>query len=284
MSDEELKRRQEVTFLQAEGISPLPELTSGTDVTSRFRSFAYDVLIDAFGYSKRQSTSSRRPTNNTKFVWKAYFSRFSDDIPIAPHQFNSFIKEYISSGDKLLDLLQFCARYEILSSDQFSIITNMLRGELIGYQFVGKYGERTVTLMPISDEAEADANQADYSALESHPSAQEHFRQAVEEIKLGHFRGSVTESINGVESVIKALSGKATVTLGDGLKHLDKQSPLNKTLKAGLEKIYGWTNSPNGMRHALSDDAVQVSEAEARFMLSACLAFAAWLKRSFPEE
>lgn len=151
---------------------------------------------------------------------------------------------------------------------------------MIGYRFVGDYYSGVPTLLPVSDDAEADANQADYSAISGYPAATAHFRQAVEEIRSGHFRGSVTESISAVESVVKSLSGDKSATLGFGLKLLSDQSQLHPALKAGLEKIYGWTNSPNGMRHALSDESVPVGEAEARYMLSACLAFSAWLKRS----
>jgi len=282
MSEDELKRRQELSFLQAEGLEELPTLCSGTEVTSRFRALVFDILMDALGYKPSRS-GGFYPTEKSKFVWTAYFCKYSDEIPYFRDDFNKFIKSHISSGAKLLDLILFCVRTTLISEDQYRLIEILLRKEMIGYRFVGEYGEQTVALMPIHDEAEGDANRVDYASIRDFPKSQEHFRQAIEEINSGHFRGSVAESISGVESIVKSLTGKASVTLGDGLKLLAKDGALSPALKAGLDKLYGWTNSPSGMRHALSDESKDVTEAEARFMLSACLAFAAWLKRSFVE-
>jgi hypothetical protein len=164
--------------------------------------------------------------------------------------------------------------------EQFLLIKKLLEQELIAFRFIGSYYNGEATLVPFSDEDESNANESDYLEISSYRFAQKHFLQAVEELKAGHYRGSVTESISGVESIIKSLTGESGVTLGDGLKLLGKGGELHPALKKGLDSIYGWTNSPSGMRHALSDEAKDVTEAEARYMLSACLAFSAWLKRS----
>ncbi|MFN4185105.1 MAG: hypothetical protein ACK4M6_09995 [Hyphomonas sp.] len=282
MSDEEFERRKSLSFLQAQGIEPLPRMLSGAEVTPQFRANAYGLIIVNIGFVYSGHRHGRIPSNATVLVWKDYFGLYPDSIS-SELGFKEFVKKKISSGPHLLDLLQFLCRKKILSKDDFNEIQRLLATELIGFRFVGSYDDGDVTLLPIVDEAEADANQSDYAELQNHPNARKHFLQAVEHLKGAHYRGSVTESICGVESTIKSLSGKSTVTFGEGLKRLDKSNPLHSTLKAGLEKIYGWTNSPSGMRHAMSDEAQEVTEAEARFMLSACLAFAAWLKRSHTE-
>ena len=278
MSDEELERRQSLSFLEAEGLKPLPQLQTGTAITPRFRALSYNKLIEAVGY-RASGVGGMYPTQRSKDLWTLYFERFEDELPRSHSKFADIVKAHIKDDAKLYDILQFCARVRLIDSQQYSTISKAMRGELLGFRFVGSYHD-TPTLMPVSDEAEANANQADYAEMQKFPAAAEHFRQSIEHIRQGHFRGSVTESISGVESVVKSLTNEKSATLGAGLKLLSKQSDLHPALKSGLEKIYGWTNSPNGMRHALSDDATPVSEAEARYMLSACLAFAAWLKRS----
>lgn len=283
MSDSELNRRKSLGFLQAEGLKPLPRLSVGTEVTKRFRTLTYDMFLDALGYTVSRM-GDEYPSENSKFIWTFYFERFADELPRRSSTFNQFVKEYIESGANLLDLLQFCARNKLFTPEQFSAVKKLLEFELIGYRLFGEWHSGDSTLVPVSDEQEAEANESDYSQLSSFPKAREHFLQAVEELKNGHFRGSVTESISGVESVIKSLLSQSTVTLGDGLKRLDSVNPLHPALKLGLEKLYGWTNNPSGMRHAMSDESQVVSESEARFMLSACLAFSAWLKRSHTAE
>jgi hypothetical protein len=280
MSEGEFERRRGLSFLQAEGREPLPRLLSGADLTPRFRSRAYAIIASAVAYNHGYNSG---PSSNALHLWGDYFGKYIDEIPYSEDHFFRVIKSYISVNERLLDLLQYCARTKLINMAQYDYIKDSLAADLIGFRFVGEYVRGDVTLMPVADEDEAQANSADYSEIRSFPKSQEHFLQAVEELKSSHFRGSVAESISGVESIIKTLTGKSSVTLGDGIKLLAKESDMNAALKAGLEKLYGWTNSPDGMRHALSDESKDVTEAEARFMLSACLAFAAWLKRSFPD-
>lgn len=279
MSDSELERRKDLSFLQAEGVTPLPRLQKGTEVTHYFSAVAYEVLRKTLGY-RPSPVGGSYPSENTKLVWMEYFHQYSDELPDYRDQFDAVIKEHIQEGAQLYDLLQFCVRRKILDSRQYISLQKVMRDQQLGYRFVGNHYHDTPTLMPVFDEAEADANESDYSKLVDYPAARTHFLQAIEEIREGHFRGSVTESISGVESVLKALSGEANAPFGTALNIVAKEGKLHPALKLGLEKIYGWTNSPNGMRHSLSDESVPVGEAEARFMLSACLAFAAWLKRS----
>lgn len=279
MNENELDKRKGLSFLQAEGLEPLPRLLVGTKVTSRFQALCLQIMQASFGYQTSAVTGSV-PSSKTRNVWVQYFGKYADELPSFANRFIEMLKNYISDGAKLLDLTQWCVRNKIFSPDHYALLQKFMIEERIGYRFVGAYHNDIPTLMPVSDEAEAEDNQRNYSELSTYPAATTHFRQAVEELKQQHFRGSITESISAVESLIKTISGNQNVTLGTGLKLISKDTQLNSVLKSALEKLYGWTNTPNGMRHALSDDAIEITEAEAQFMLSSCLAFAAWLKRS----
>lgn len=281
MSESEFERRKELSFLQAEGVNPLPALSRGTEVTPAFRALSYDLIVNSIcapNYRTGEYILAK-----TRAIWVSYFGRFSDDLPLLFMTFSPVIKEHISSGAQLLDLLQYCARNEYINPSDFELLKVTMLKERIGYRFVGTHGQGNLTLLPITDEDEAKANQEDYKEIEPFPKSQEHFTQAIEEIKNRNFRGSVKESISGVESLLKVLADKSSVSLGDGLSILEKRSGMNPLLKAGLTKLYAWTNGPDGIRHALADGAKGVSESEARFMLSTCLAFAAWLKRTYSD-
>lgn len=213
-------------------------------------------------------------------LWVDYFGRFSDEFPFSRNDFFRDIKNSLKTDAHWLDLLQTTARWGAFSEADLKEVNKLLQEEHVAYRFIGTAKSGSATLMPISDEAEAEANQQDYASLAGVDAAQTHFRSSVERLKSGDYRSSISESIHGVESVAKRVSGKPNATLGDALKVIQKGTPLNPALQKGLTAIYGWSSQDDGIRHAMSDEAQNVDEAEARFMLSACLAFAAWLKRA----
>ena len=91
-------------------------------------------------------------------------------------------------------------------------------------------------------------------------------------------RNSVKESISAVEAVLKHFSGDASSTFKEGLRVFeDKHWPLHSSLREGLNKLYGYTSDEKGIRHALIDEAGDVTIDDARFMLVACSAFANYL-------
>lgn len=272
--------RKNTSFLQAEGLAPLPTLLSGPKCTKRFKSLCFELICTTTYYYKPSRGGTKLPSTAARRVWTEYFGRFYDEIPTHDFQYRPYIKSYISDDARLFDIAQWMARQKLLSSEAVQEIDKLAREELIGYRIIGEYEAGETTFVPISDEAEGEANQRDFAELSSNSGAQQHFVQAVEEIKNGHFRGSVAESISGVESVLKVVSGDKSAPFGKALNIVSKDAALHPALKKALEGLYGWSNSPNGMRHALSDESVPVDEPEARFMLSACLAFAAWIKRS----
>lgn len=87
------------------------------------------------------------------------------------------------------------------------------------------------------------------------------------------YRNSIKESISAVEALCREITGEST--LGSALKQLEKNDvKIPTTLKAGIEKLYVYTNdSKTGIRHALMDDTDAPQYDEAKFMLVACSAF-----------
>ena len=59
---------------------------------------------------------------------------------------------------------------------------------------------------------------------------------------------------------------------------MEKQHVLCGSLKKGFSALYRYTSNEGGIRHKLTDEDVQVTQAEARFMLIACSAFVNYLR------
>jgi hypothetical protein len=66
--------------------------------------------------------------------------------------------------------------------------------------------------------------------------------------------------------------------LGDALKTLKNNQSINipTALNEAFSKIYGYTSSKDGIRHALAD-IPNVGEEDARYMLIVCSAFVNYL-------
>ena len=108
--------------------------------------------------------------------------------------------------------------------------------------------------------------------------ASTHLQRAAANIKEREYADSVKSSIDAVESVARRIVPKSK-TLGPALKALEKKGLLtNRQLKTAFEKLYAYTNSEEGARHALVfQNSPKVGLEEAVFMFGACALFAEYL-------
>ena len=76
---------------------------------------------------------------------------------------------------------------------------------------------------------------------------------------------------------------KSNNTLGPALDSLEKAGVLrHPALKQAFDKLYGYTNTEQGIRHALLDkNAADVGLDEAIFMFGACASFSAYLAEKY---
>lgn len=104
-----------------------------------------------------------------------------------------------------------------------------------------------------------------------------HLTKAMNFLSTGEWTSSVRESINAVESLCRNLTGENT--LGKALNNFEKNGiSIEGNLKNSIEKLYSWTNTDEGIRHALiSQNSSNVSEAEAIYMVGVCASFCAYL-------
>ena len=89
---------------------------------------------------------------------------------------------------------------------------------------------------------------------------------------------SVDCSISAVESQCRILLKDPKPTLGKALKQLeDNGVAIHGSLKAGFDKLYGFTSDANGIRHAGLEPS-DIDADLAKFMLVACSAFVNYLR------
>jgi hypothetical protein len=90
------------------------------------------------------------------------------------------------------------------------------------------------------------------------------------------YRNAIKEAISAVEGVVKSINGSRGGGLHDALQAVSAQIEMHPALKAGLERLYGYTSDEGGIRHAMLEEA-NVDEADARFMIVTCSAFVNFL-------
>ncbi|MBF2761176.1 MAG: hypothetical protein ISN28_13095 [Ectothiorhodospiraceae bacterium AqS1] len=141
--------------------------------------------------------------------------------------------------------------------------------------------ERPFRIFQHTSKEEADATAASIQAIKNAGGfygALTHLRNAAEFINERKFADSIRHSISAVESVVRLIEPDAK-TLGPALSKLEKSGIIkHPALKESLNKLYGYTNDEQGIRHAFLDQSeANVGLPEALFFYNACAAFTGYL-------
>lgn len=198
----------------------------------------------------------------------------ADEFPakVAPHE--QWLKKTIQLGNyaQVLGLIQWLVRQPEMPDDFAEAIATVLEHNRAAYRLIDQ------TIMPISSEEIASAVKravADVSTSEF-AGARQHLRNAAELLSGSDWAGGIRESIHAVESVIRVITGEST--FGAALKVIDQKWKIHPALREGFNKLYGYTNGENGIRHPLLDEGkAAVGEVEALFMFGACASLVSFL-------
>ena len=92
------------------------------------------------------------------------------------------------------------------------------------------------------------------------------------------YRNSIKESISAVEAVCAKITGQNAPVLSRALDKIEKEGNISlpPTLRLALEKLYAYTSSESGIRHARIRDS-EVTPDLAQFFLVICSAFVNYL-------
>jgi len=211
-------------------------------------------------------------------IWSEHFKQPIDTIPHKPYDALELIRKlfYGFQWYEVYDLIEFIANsYEDDDVNQnfMEDCNNILTRELSAFRFVGGF------LTEITSEQEiAEVEKALHVPLDP---VKEHLECALKLMsnkKKPEYRNSIKESISAVEAACKRISGSKKAGLSDALNSIEREGKvkLHPVLKSAFEKLYGYTSSDTGIRHALVDESNFDSE-DAKFMLISCSAFINYL-------
>jgi hypothetical protein len=213
---------------------------------------------------------------------KFYKDLYRKPIEILPRNSFDFVKDQLTlfqmeRWDKVYEIVEFLhTLFQDGGPEQRKFerqINEVLEREKSAYRFIaGK-------LAPLTNEIEM--QELEQAARKRDPFAPvaEHVRTALELFSKkpqADYRNSIKESISAVESAAKIITGLPNATLGEAIKVIDQRHSLHGAFKQGISHLYGYTSDEGGIRHSLTD-ATNIDEADARYMLVSCSAFANFL-------
>lgn len=147
------------------------------------------------------------------------------------------------------------------------------------YNEVHKFSESSSF---VNEELE-EVSSATHSPYES---VSTHFKKALSlysDRKSPDYENSIKESISAVEAMCCIITGAtgSQATLGNTLKKLEINGVvIHSVMKAGFEKMYGYTSDADGIRHGGIDFTNAPAE-DAKYMLISCSTFVNYLIEKF---
>ena len=237
---------------------------------------------DFYGF---QTDDAKQVEFVVKLIWIHYFKLPVDTLPSFdkgyPKSAYVIIREHFFKGEwwEAYDFIEFLIK---TVPDEWrerlkEILNSFLEGENAGYRIVDD------EVVEITDQNEIETIE---TALErSVRSIKAHLSRALDLLsdrKQPDYRNSIKESISAVESSCQFLTSMPKATLGDCIKVLRNHGSMHTAFEQALLKLYGYTSDEGGIRHALTDDSISPSYADAKFVLVASSAFVnfLWTKAS----
>lgn len=272
-----------LSFSQAHGYEALPQQLKLEELSKDARVRFWNVLvspsIDPFGHY----------THPWREIFSYIYSHFlnmpltSDVIEYADVQrlFDQPIQDFIQNEpfNRVFDLLLAVMRHKECPRLTIAQISEVFQNCQLAY-FVDEGPPPAIYPSTTPEEGANIIDSLEQLRFAGLDAPRQHLQLAAENINKQDWAGSVRESIHAVESVARQIAPKAK-TLGEALKVLAAKRLLtHSALREGFDKIYGYANDEQGIRHALlDDDKSNVGQEEAVFMLGACASFASYLSR-----
>ncbi|MBN1083919.1 hypothetical protein JNO12_01145 [Erwinia aphidicola] len=282
-------------FSQRIGITPLKKAIQIESMDHDLRIGLWNVLQVCF-WDQNGYEISNQLDGVAKRVWFSFFKLPLDTCPAFFSQdmfgqlddrcaYATCRKYFLDAKTQwweVYDFIEFIFNEFELSDDTkvnaVNFLNHMLERENAAYRYVDSQ------LVAISDKNEIKAIE---TALEENGKAvASHFQGALSLLadrKSPDYRNSIKESISAVESLCATLAGNKTRKFSDALAELEKMCSLHPALKRAFLQLYGYTSDSGGIRHALTEDSVHPSYADAKFMLVTCSAFCNFLQAKMAE-
>lgn len=267
-----------IPFSQRNGFEEIPPQLKLGEVSDELRRLLNYYIRNEIERVERSAYHGSYFGNNWKQVAMDLYvvilgqkaSSFNNDS----HAFKLLIDETTEtlSIGPLFDIVEFFVRHPDCS--------DRLKADLAGAFITARAAYRVVDgqILAIGQDEQAAAFLTAITEAEEVGAngARSHLVGAGAALRDGNWADSIRESIHAVEAMARRINPKSK-TLGDALKALENKGYLHGSLKSGFERLYGYTNDENGIRHALTEAEANVDETDALFMLGACAAFVSYL-------
>jgi hypothetical protein len=211
------------------------------------------------------------------YLWTDFFKFPIDTRSISYDDDFSLIRKnyYNFEWHKLYDFIEFNTSWEIQRIANVNIASfrlecnKVLEREFAGYRLIDGKVVAISNTTEISELSQA-LKVGTTSFHSQYYGVNIHLQKALDKLsdkKNPDYSNSIKESISAIEAICRILTNEST--LGEALKSIDKKGIiLSPQLKAGIEKIYAYTNNKDaGIRHAIVGNPNLPSFDEAKFVL-----------------
>ena len=276
-------RPQRPTFSQAQGIHPLPQPLELGQLPMPVRNLLWSRIYDdlhsnhALAFRESRVLGGDWPRllgdYHVRFLYRP-LDEFSDDLKSN----SSNIKDLVLTQpyNVVFDFLQFLMRHRFSPRGLEKFVNSVFKQFMCAYTVV----DEGPTIVPLSLPEQAESTKRSFQTLSEKvfAGARQHLVESAQLINAGKPAASVRESIHAVESVARCLDERSSTSLKPALDALSKKNvKLHPAFKMGVERLYGYTNDEDGIRHAQLGHDVSVAMEDAVFMFGACAAFSAYL-------
>jgi hypothetical protein len=271
-------RENSIPFSQRSGLSPVPPQLAIGEVSAEFRRLIDYSIYKEIERFERGGFDHNYFDERWKEVATDLHVRFFGK-PVASFENTSYstrqsLEIFVARATigPLFDLVEFFLNHPKCSAAFTSDLSSSFVSARAAYRVVDRQ------IVAVGTREGADSFEAAISETEvvGAVGARHHLIASASALRNGSWADSIRESIHAVEAMARRIEPNST-TLGPALKALEKNGYIHGSLRAGFDKLYGYTNDEGGIRHALLEDEAQVDETDALFMLGACASFVSYL-------
>lgn len=295
-----------MTFSQRYGYTKVRDVVQIDQLDSGTRNALWDCAFDFFSHWANPHTSHCTVYAD---IWTDVYEQPQESCPndageavfgetesVAAVAFKSFYRNQFLKGVwyRCFDILgvllddsnierwekQICPYYGEVMWEQYHKSVNELRGRVNDVLKSKSVGWRFVKGEFVKSISDTEIKTIEIASSQTACSVQEHIEKALHYLsdrRKPDYANTIKEAISAVESQCRIMLNDPAPTLGKALKVLKNSAPnLHPALLDAFDKLYGYTNDGNNLRHGTIDPA-NVDYELAQFMLVACSAFVNYL-------
>lgn len=282
-------RPRNLTFSQRNGYEPLPKPMRLEELSEDLRRKIWNQIWRLFmsksevghgGQGGYYHYFSLEVESSVERISGRLHNVSEDRIDTSHKKVMRDLRDTVEEGsfNKVLDLVELISD-ENLDKDFPDSIAHTFETQAAPYRF--DISLKPYQFFPCSTKSQGDATRDALETIRENgmKGAETHLRDAAKHINDRQYADSIADSIHAVEFVAHTVDPKSSKKFGNALDSLEKKGILkNKALKGALKKLYGYTNTEEGIRHSLrKQDTANVGLDEAMLMFGACASFAAYL-------